>query len=74
MVRARARGGLHFFWFHLTVGLLLSLFLFAYMSLAPDAEDLQTHARICFAYGMLFGLISWVVRVVSGSRKQGHRN
>ncbi|HEX7313395.1 MAG TPA: hypothetical protein VF297_05715 [Pyrinomonadaceae bacterium] len=78
--RARARGGVHLFWFYMSLGLAWSLLMFGstllvdiYYRRAFDAEDLQTRALIYFVGGLLFGLGIWVVRETTGAGRADDR-
>ena len=77
---ARARGGVHLFWFYMSLGLVWSLFMFGSTLLvdihyrrAFDSEDLQMRALIYFVGGLLFGLCMWIVRETPGAGRAHDR-
>jgi hypothetical protein len=80
LARARARGGVHLFWFYMSVGLVWSLSMFGSTLLvdfdyerAFDAEDSQARALIYFVGGLLFGLCAWVLQDTSGAGRTDNR-
>jgi hypothetical protein len=78
--RARARGGLHLFWFYMSMGLAWGLVMCVAVTLleyhdegALDAGRLQRHAAIYFVGGLLYGLILWVTQERRGAALPGQR-
>ena len=67
--RAEARGGWSVFWFYMTAGLCLSLFMFALtgafrlLSDAPTYLSPRERLFIDFVGGMLFGFVMWVLHL-----------
>jgi hypothetical protein len=75
--RARAKGGLHVFWFYLSMGLVWSVFMVAVFTALDfydqgplDAEDFQSRALIYFVGGLLFGLVMWVLEEMPGTGRR----
>jgi hypothetical protein len=78
--QARARGGLHLFWFYMSMGLVWSLFMFCstflvdfYYKRAFDSEDVQARAFIYFVGGLLFGLVMWTIQETPGAGRRHDR-
>ena len=79
--RARARGGVHLFWFYMSLGLVWSLFMFGSTLLvdlfvngrALDSEDVQGRALIYFVGGLLFGLFMWTIQETRGAGRPDGR-
>lgn len=78
--RAEARGGWHLFWFYMTAGLCWSLLLFAlttaYGLLIGDTYkylSLQERLAVQFLGGMLFGFITWLLRLSGAAGRPAAR-
>ena len=78
--RARARGGLHLFWFYMSLGLAWSLFVSGsiflvdlYHGRASGSGDVQARALIYFAGGLLFGLVMWLLQETPGTGRRDAR-
>ena len=78
--RARARGGVHLFWFYMSMGLVWSLFVSGstflvdfYYGRAFDSGDVQTRALVYFVGGLIFGLVMWVTQETPGANRRDDR-
>lgn len=77
LAQARDKGGLHLFWFYITLGLVWSLFMTAmaaaldfYHNGALGSDTFHDRATTFFGGGIVYGLLMWTMRKVTGSGRR----